>query len=136
MIQRLFIAFVLLLAAAAAFAQQGAPYAASRLPVNGLYDFATVAGTGYTEYINLAAQGIPFNNHTIELSITGTAPSVCTFQVEGSSNGTNWYSISGSQSCTASEMFHIITKPVRYLQVHVLTYTGTGVLFFQHTGGN
>jgi hypothetical protein len=95
------------------------------------YDFHLISQVGPTEYIDL--RSIIPANHTISTKVTGT-PSACDFVVEGSSDGTLWYGISASHSCTANSMFHIAYKPVRFLRVRVVDLTGTASLAYQWTG--
>lgn len=78
-------------------------------------------------------------NYTIDASIAGTTPSVCTFNVQGSSDLTNWYTLDGgTTSCTASYMESIAYRPVLYLRIQ-LTYTQgdstTSVIFHYTAAG-
>lgn len=79
--------------------------------------------------------------HTIDVSVTGTAPATCTFRVEGSSDASIWYGLDvtspATTSCTSSYMEHIINKPVRFLRI-ALTYTqgdNTTKVIFNYAGG-
>ncbi len=117
------------------------PLAAQKTPsyrpityLGGYYNFAPISSQVASEYIDLR-NGI-LQSHTIDFSLTSGTLSVCTFNVEASSDAVNWYDISGTQTCTASAMFHIAYKPVRYLRINVLSYTGNGVLQFNYTGAN
>jgi hypothetical protein len=101
------------------------------LPVGGYYDFPVLTTATHTTVLDLRKSLV--KTHTIEISLTGT-PSVCTYRVEGSSNSTNWYDISGTQSCLTNNMFHITDKPIRYIRINVLSLTGTASLTYQWTG--
>jgi hypothetical protein len=118
--------------------------APSRRPVRaqspgGGYNVSTITTTGQlgniiSYYNNAIAPG----NHTIDWSVTGTAPSACTFSFDGSSDLVHWYSLSGVQSCTSSSMFHIVDKPVLYARLYILTYTagdGTTAVTMHYTRG-
>lgn len=79
-------------------------------------------------------------NYTIDVTVSGTAPSVCTFRVEGSSDASAWYGVDVSSpstnSCTANFMEHIASRPVRFLRIN-LTYTQgdtTSKVVFHYTG--
>lgn len=81
------------------------------------------------------------SNYTLDVSVSGTAPATCTFRIEGSSDGTNWYGLDvtapATTSCTASFMESIANRPVLYLRVN-LTYTqgdSTTKVVFHYTGG-
>lgn len=78
--------------------------------------------------------------YTIDFSVTGTAPGACTFNAQGSSDGTNWYPLDGGSavSCTATNSESITGKPVRFLRINVVSYTagdGTTKVIFHYTGG-
>jgi hypothetical protein len=79
-------------------------------------------------------------NYTIDVTVTGTTPSVCTFRVEGSSDGTTWYGLDvtspSTTGCTTNYMESITSRPVVYLRIN-LTYTqgdATSKVVFHYTG--
>lgn len=99
--------------------------------VGGLFSFGTVTATGQlgsvifvsdTDSAIRTSIGAP-SNYTLAWSFTGTVPTACTLQGEGSLDNVNWYSLTGSQSCTSGNMVHIADKPVLYFRINVLTYT-------------
>ena len=118
-----------------------APDAFSQAVVSsaGLYNFGVVTTTGQLgSYLTYSGVTAPPSNYTIDWSNPGTAPSACTFQVEGSSDGVHWYGLTGATNCTAPSMFHIISKPVELVRIDVLTYTagdGTTAVNFNYTRG-
>ena len=72
--------------------------------------------------------------------VVGTAPSACTYSIDGSLDAVNWVSLSGPLSCTTAGMQHIANKPVPYLRINVLSYTPgdgtTNVTFLYAQGKN
>jgi len=108
-----------------------------------LYQWATPTTTGQLgKYIILVQNQLPSpGNYTIDWSLSGTAPSACTFRVEGSFDGVNWFGLDttspASTSCTTSGMESIAYKPVYYLRINIVFYTtgdSTTVAHFQFTG--
>lgn len=103
-----------------------------------VYTWSTPTGTGQLgSYIIPNNSNIP-GNYTIDWSISGTAPSACTFRVEGSADNVNWYGLdtSTSFSCTTSGMESIAYKPVQYLRINIISWTsGGGTIAFHYTGG-
>lgn len=83
---------------------------------------------------------------TVEVYITGTQPSVCTFEIQDSPDGVAWStgtaSISGDQSCASSTPlpYHYFSKPVRNIRINIGTLTGadasTRIHFFYTDRGN
>jgi hypothetical protein len=126
-----FLAMALLMLPAFSYGRGQSSQRAYLSPNTFYYDFHVISAVGPTEYIDL--RSIIPANHTITTKVTGT-PSVCDFVVEGSSDGTLWYGISASHSCTSNSMFHIAYKPVRFLRVHVIDLTGSASLAYQWTG--
>ena len=106
----------------------------------GGYTPSVVTGTGQLgPVISYYYNQISPSNHTVDFAVTGTAPTACTLSLDGSSDQTHWYSLSGSQSCTSSNMFHVDGKPVLYLRINILTYTagdGTTQVTVHYTRGN
>jgi hypothetical protein len=99
----------------------------------GYFDFPQVSAAGPTGELDLHLSLM--KTHTVEVSYASGTNTACTVQLEGSSNGTNWYSLQTSPTtCTSNVMWNVVNFPVRFLRVNVLTYTGTGVLDIQYTG--
>jgi hypothetical protein len=99
------------------------------------HDFQPLSSATQSEWVDLRT--VLTRTHTVDFSLSaGASLSVCTYNVQASSDAVNWYDISGVQSCMANTMFHIESKPVRYLRVNIQTYTGTGTLSFHYTGVN
>lgn len=100
----------------------------------GIYQFLPETSAISTEVLDMSSS--LFKTHTIEAILGTGTNSACTFQVEGSSTTANWYSISGSTPlvCTAGSMTSFPDKPVRYIRIHILTYTGTAPVTFYYTG--
>jgi hypothetical protein len=67
------------------------------------------------------------STQTISWLVTGTAPSVCTFRVEGSFNGYAWFQLDKnaptSDSCLTSGSTAITNQLVNYIRINILTYT-------------
>ncbi len=108
-----------------------------------LYAWSTPSTTGQLgNYIVLATNSAPApDNYSIDWSLAGTAPATCTFRVEGSFDGTNWFGLDttspASTSCTASNMESIVYKPVLFLRINMVTYSagdGTTRVIFHFTG--
>ena len=114
------------------------------VPASLAYAWPAASGTGQL------GQTLTFNgttaprpgNYTIDASVSGTAPTACTFRVEGSFDGVTWYGLDqtapASTSCTTSFMEHIVSKPVLNLRINLVTYTagdGTTQVVFHYTGG-
>ncbi|MGA2087005.1 MAG: hypothetical protein ABSG60_15960 [Terracidiphilus sp.] len=77
--------------------------------------------------------------YTIDFTVSGTAPSACTFHAQGSSDDSNWYNVDGGSaiSCTASGAEFISAAPVIYLRINLITYTAgdsTTVVTFHYVG--
>jgi hypothetical protein len=112
-------------------------------PVNPglLYAWPEPTGTGQLgKYVILATQiDTAPSNYSIDWSISGAAPSVCTFRVEGSFDNVNWFGLDttspASTSCTTSNMESIAYKPVYFIRVNIVTWTaGAGTITFHLTG--
>lgn len=76
---------------------------------------------------------ITFN---ISWANTATAATACTFEIDGSSDGVNWFVMVPSAACTAlTGVSHVSNGPALYVRVNVLTFTGPGsALSFTYTG--
>lgn len=108
-----------------------------------VYDWPSVAATGVVGgYLVFNA---PPMSYTIDAYVTGTVPSVCTFEVQSSPNGVVWNnvanSLSGDVSCGSTAVgasnlltYSFFSKPARYLRIKLGTLTGadgtTHVFFF------
>lgn len=134
-----YLAILLLLAAGLAARAQ------TNVPTNLLYTWpAAATGTAGQLGNYLVFGGFSDarpGNYTLDVSVSGTTPAACTFRIEGSSDGTNWYGLDttapATTSCTASFMESIAYRPVFYLRVN-LTYTqgdSTTKVVFHYTGG-
>jgi hypothetical protein len=55
------------------------------------------------------------NNHTVTVVPTG-GPSGCTLTMEGSLDGTNWFTIITAATCTSVVSAHGVDKPARYVR--------------------
>jgi hypothetical protein len=112
---------------------------AQAAPTGLAYDWPTVSGPGPTTYLDLRGASAWWGNtaaalQVVSVSIPAGTNSVCTFQLEGSDDQVNWYSLSGSQSCLSPLMFTVAQRPARVVRINVLTYTGTATLAFHWTG--
>ncbi len=138
--RKIAIYLVLLLAASFAYPQANAPLSLS-------YTFSPVAAVGQLgSYLVFAGGGNTASpprpsTYTVDWSVSGTVPTACTFRVEGSSDGVNWYGLDvaspSTVSCVASNMEWIANRPVLYLRVNVVSYAGgdaTTRVVFHYTG--
>lgn len=110
-------------------------------PVSTTGALGTVGVDQYLSFAGLNA-GVP-QYHTIDWEVSGTAPSLCTFRIEGSSDTVHWYGLDVSspatESCTSSNMIHIPFKPIRAIRVIIVSYTagdGTTSVVFNYTGAH
>ncbi len=80
------------------------------------------------------------SNHTFAWFNAGTAPTACTFEVDGSLDGIHWYALTATNTdCTQPSMLHIAYKPVDFIRVQINTYTaanGTTAVNFQYVRGD
>jgi len=135
--KQIWLAIALLAAVIPAAAQQAAP-------PTGNVDWTVATGTAgqVGQYVSFNNTTFPRpTNYTIDVSVSGTAPATCTFRVEGSSDASVWFGLDVSspstQSCTASFMESISSRPVRYLRINA-TYTqgdATTKVVFHYTAG-
>lgn len=109
------------------------------------YDWAAVSGTGQlgSYLVQPSAPYVP-SIVTIDWSVSGTAPSACTFRVEGSSDGSSWFGLDATAPaantvpCTSSNMIHIADRPVRKVRIYIVSYTAgdaTTSVKFHYTAG-
>jgi hypothetical protein len=88
-----------------------------------LLDAVTATGASDSKKFNYLVQ-----DHTVQATITG-APSAVTVDLEGSLDGVTFFSLE-SHVFTAGEltatgaMFHIIDKPVLFVNINLTTLTG------------
>lgn len=66
--------------------------------------------------------GSGLEKHTWEIVVTG-APATVSITLQGSIDGTNWYTLDTSTT-TTSEMRHVVNKPVRFIRANLGTLTG------------
>ncbi len=85
------------------------------------YEWPSQSTTGVTETYDVTLESP--DKHTLQFITTGT-PASATLCLEGSIDGTNWFDLSGTQSCAASGMFHVVNKPVLFVRVNLLTLVG------------
>lgn len=108
-----------------------------------VYQFPAITATGpAVPFLNFTSTNPPIVyppvTSTIDWFTTGTAPTVCTAEVDGSSNGTTWYPIATGITCTATGSIQVVKGPVLMMRVNVLTFTGvagTSVTFAYTNGG-
>jgi len=75
------------------------------------------------------------NYHTVQVIVSGS-PSACTVRLEGSLDNSNWFDVSGTQTCTSNLMFHVDGKPLTYTHVNLLTWTGGTNAVITYRGQN
>ena len=98
-----------------------------------LYEFAPLTATGDTNEISVMVGRSVATYHTI--SVRPVTAGTCTYTVEGTIDAIDdiadeyWADLSGTQSCTANAMIHIINRPVTSLRISVNTFSGTSVRF-------
>lgn len=139
-------AFRFLLSASILFASLAANGQAIA-PASLLYNWPAVINTSSTGQVGqyLILNGVTAQrpaNYTVDWSVSGTAPSACTFRVEGSTDATNWYGLDATApaatSCTSSNMESIAQRPVLYVRINLVTFTpgdSTTKVVFHYTGG-
>ncbi len=80
--------------------------------------------TALTATGTTAGFAVPSNSfHTLQAVVTGS-PSVCTINLDGSLDGTNWFDISGNQTCTSSVMFHVVNRSVTNVRANLTALSG------------
>jgi hypothetical protein len=75
------------------------------------------------------------NHHTLQVIVSGS-PSACTVRLEGSLDNSNFFDLSGTQTCTSNLMFHVDGKPVTYVRANLLTWTGGTNAVVRYRGTN
>lgn len=68
-------------------------------------------------------------------AITSGTVSACTFKVEGSLDGANFFDMSGTLSCASSNFYSVVQRPALWVRITVISFTGTGSVQFFHAGG-
>jgi hypothetical protein len=106
----------------------------------GYVAFGVISTTGQLGAVidNTNVTGAKPANYTVDWSDAGTAPSVCTLDVQGSLDGTHWFDLSGTQNCATANAVSVAYKPVVFVRVNVLTYTagdGTTAVSVRYTRG-
>lgn len=95
-----------------------------------LFAFTAAACFAQPHYLNttLKQAGVTASTqadvsfHTVSANVVSA--SACTIRLEGSLDNAHWFDLSGSQDCTSGAMFHVDGKPVLFVRVNLLTYTG------------
>lgn len=72
---------------------------------------------------NVITLGETAHKHTLAVIVTGT-PATCTIELDGSLDNTNFFNLSGSQTCTANVMFHVIDRPVTFVRAQLTAFSG------------
>lgn len=135
---RPFIAGLLLMAAASAARSQA--IITSKLQYT--WTATSAASTGqlgqYIVFNGLNAPR-PFT-YRIDWTVSGTAPSGCTFNAQGSADNVTWTNVDGvsAVSCTASGAEIVTANPVLFLRINLVSFTAgdsTTVVTFHYTGG-
>jgi hypothetical protein len=98
------------------------------------YNWPVATATGvvgqYLNFDNPLTGGGPPYSYTVQAYVTGTLPSVCTFEVQSSPDGAVWdtgtASLSGDQTCASATTltYSFISKPVSNLRINIGTLTG------------
>ena len=84
-------------------------------------DWAALSATGQTPSVDVST--VAPVRHTLSGTITGS-PTTCTLKLEGSLDNTTWFDLSGSQSCTANFMFHVVDRHVDSVRVNLTALSG------------
>jgi hypothetical protein len=81
--------------------------------------FAAQSRTGQTAFVQVDA-----HVHALYLLVTGT-PAGCTYRLQGSVDGVNFYNIDASDiTCTSSIVTFNVDKPAKYIRGNLLTLSG------------
>ena len=104
-----------------------------------VYTFGTITTTGQLgRYLDYSASTSAPANYTVDWSYTGTKPSVCSGQLEGSSDAVHWFSLTGAQDCTSANAVAVTDTPWQYQRFNVLAYApgdGTTAVTIRYTKG-
>lgn len=83
--------------------------------------FTTQTTTGATAALGMNGIAV---NHSIGLIVTG-GPATCTYSLQGSRDGTNWFNITASAvTCTTTTQSNEANKPWPRVRGNLLTLTG------------
>ena len=87
----------------------------------------TTTGTLSGVHVRTGDGGYPVD-HSVVLIVTGS-PTGCAFQLEGSTDNSNWFNIGDTSEtaegdCTSSFIYHISGKLVRYIRPNLITLSG------------
>lgn len=82
--------------------------------------FTALTAAGTTATLSLPEAD---TKHTTQVVVTG-APASCTVHLEGSLDGTNFFDLSGAQTCTTNVMFHVVDKSVLYIRANLTALSG------------
>jgi hypothetical protein len=87
------------------------------------YHATATAQTAVGATSAISMRGIA-TNHSIGLVVTG-APATCTYRLQGSRDGTNWFDISASAiTCTSTILSTEANKPFPRVRGNLVTLTG------------
>lgn len=88
--------------------------------VSGAASFSAQNAVGQTAAVDVGVASV----HAIQLVVTGS-PAGCTYRLQGSNDGTNWFDISASDiTCTSSAVSFEANKPARFVRGDLKTLTG------------
>lgn len=130
-------ALILMLAAGVAHGQASV---GANLQYSWLTTATTVAGQlGQYVFLNGTTAPRP-SQYSVDWNVTGTAPTACTYNLQGSSDQVNWYNLDGAQAipCTVSGNNFVLSKPVLAIRIQLVTFTrgdATTVVKFFYNGG-
>lgn len=106
------------------------PTAEAQTVVGPSFAYKWVAQTGSTtgqlgQYIAFTGTRGPIpNQYSLQWTVTGTAPSACTFSLQGSNDYVTWTNLdAGGISCTANSIEFVSGKAVGGLRVNLATWT-------------
>lgn len=88
-----------------------------------IFDLPELDAVESTAAVSVVQRGAPAVTATFSV-ITAGAPSGCTLKILGSIDGTNFFDLSGDQTCTSSLMFHIVDRPVRWMKGQLTALSG------------
>lgn len=100
-----------------------APIAAPAQVAFKIHQFTALDAVGASSPVNIQLGARYPDKHTLSIITTGS-PATCTIELDGSLDGTNWFDLSGDQTCTSSLMVHVINKPVQQVRVNLTVLSG------------
>jgi hypothetical protein len=83
--------------------------------------FKTLASSGTTSAFDVSR--LSPSQHTLQ-AVSSGSPTRCTIQLQGSLDGTTWFDLSGSQTCTSTLMVHVEQRPVSYVRANLTALSG------------